>query len=128
MNQQANFAFIEMKPEQTEFFKQIGQRMTQLRKEQGLTQQELADLLGVKQYVVASYETGRRRVPVSLLPDLAKSLGVSAEELLGERNGHGKRGPSPRLQRQIEQLRRLPPSKQRFVSEFLDTVLQRAAT
>jgi hypothetical protein len=44
--------------------------------------------------------------------------------LLGTSNGKSKRGPTPKLQRQIEQLQRLPKTKQRFVMEMLDTVLQ----
>jgi hypothetical protein len=37
-----------------------------------------------------------------------------------------KRGPTPKLQRQLEQLQDLPRSQQRFVSQMLDTVLQQA--
>jgi hypothetical protein len=50
------------------------------------------------------------------------------EELLGGKNGNGKRGPTPKLQQQVEKITRLPRSKQRFVSELLDTVLQRATS
>ncbi|WP_234422185.1 hypothetical protein [Sedimenticola thiotaurini] len=36
----------------------------------------------------------------------------------------GKRGPTPTLQRQIEQISQLPRAKQKFVMEMLDTVIQ----
>jgi transcriptional regulator with XRE-family HTH domain len=116
----------DMKNGDTSFFRQIGERIAQFRKEQGLTQVQLAEMLSLKQYVVASYETGRRRIPVSLLPSLAKSLGISIEDLMGAQNGTVKRGPTPKLQRQVEQISRLPKAKQRFVSELLETVLQKA--
>lgn len=116
--------FDSMNAENTEFFKVVGQRVAQLRTEHGLTQNELAEMAGVKQYVIASYETGRRRIPASLLPVVAKILGVSVEDIVGEAKGKTKRGPPSRLERQIQQVRSLPDSKQRFVSEFLDTVLQ----
>jgi hypothetical protein len=39
-------------------------------------------------------------------------------------NGRGKRGPKSKLERQFEQVSRLPKSKQKFVSGFIDTVLK----
>mgnify|MGYP003608033806 CR=1 FL=1 len=115
-----------MSPESTDFFKIVGQRVAHLRAEHGLTQNRLAELVGVKQYVIASYETGRRRMPASLLPAVAKSFGVSVEDIIGAPREKTKRGPASRLERQINQVRRLPESKQLFVSEFIDTVLQQA--
>ncbi|WP_199775610.1 hypothetical protein [Microbulbifer pacificus] len=38
-----------------------------------------------------------------------------------------KRGPAPKLQRQIEQVALLPKAKQKFVSEMLETVIQQAS-
>ena len=75
---------------------------------------------------MVSFEKGRRKVPVSALPGLAKALGVSIEELVGGEAKRGKRGPAPKLQRQLEQLQELPRSRQRFVAEMLDAVLQQA--
>lgn len=109
--------------EEKRFFKDLGGRIAQLRKEQNLTQQALADALGVAQQVVASYEIGRRRVPVSALPGLAKALGVSIEGLLGVANGAAKRGPAPKLQRHLERVSALPKPKQRAVMEVLEAML-----
>jgi len=79
--------------------------------------------LGISQQTINSYEVGRRRIPVSALQMLARSLGVSLEELLGEEDGTKKRGPTPKLQQQIERILELPRSQQRFVMQMLDTVL-----
>jgi transcriptional regulator with XRE-family HTH domain len=101
--------------------------MLELRKAQGLTQGQLAELLGTSQQLIAFYEKGQRRVPVDLLPDVARLLGVSVEELLGLNSTvTPKRGPTPKLQQQLERLSRLPRAKQRFVSEMLEAVLQQA--
>jgi transcriptional regulator with XRE-family HTH domain len=105
------------------FFKELGQRMAELRSQRGMTQAQLADSLELKQQVIASYETGRRRPPASLLPSLARVLGVSVEELLGQAPPVAKRGPAPKLQRQVEMISRLPKAKQRLVSQLLDTIL-----
>lgn len=49
---------------------------------------------------------------------------MSLDELVGETTQARKRGPTPKLQRQLEQISRLPRAKQRFVIEMLETVLQ----
>jgi hypothetical protein len=83
--------------------------------------------ISVTQQMIASYEVGRRRVPVSLLPQVAATLAVSLEELIGKKDAQpAKRGPAPKLQQQIERIQKLPKSRQRFVMEMLDTVLQQA--
>jgi transcriptional regulator with XRE-family HTH domain len=121
-------ALIAMTPEDSAFFEDLGSRIAALRKECGLTQTQLGEMIGVSQQQVVSFEKGRRKVPVSALPKLSEALGVPVEELIGIEHEHkpGKRGPTPKLQRQLEELQKLPRSKQRFVTEMLDTVLQQA--
>jgi len=82
-------------------------------------------MLKISQQLLAAYEVGRRRIPVSMLSALAHALAVPIEELLGANNKVVKRGPTPKLQRQLERISRLPRSKQRFVIEMLDTVLSK---
>jgi len=105
------------------FYRALGQRVAAARKASGITQVQLAETLGIAQQTLAHYELGRLRVAVALLPPLAKALGVTVEELMGEETPAAKRGPAPKLQQQIERIQRLPRSKQRFVIEMLDTVL-----
>jgi transcriptional regulator with XRE-family HTH domain len=82
--------------------------IAQLRKDSGITQVQLADTLGVSQQTVASWEVGRRGVAASLLPALARTLGVSVEALIGEKTPPAKRGPAPKLQQQMDRLSRCP--------------------
>ena len=107
------------------FFERLGTRIAELRKEQNITQVEMAKTLGVSQQTINSYEVGRRRIPVSALPTLARSLGVSLEELLGEDSGAAakKRGPAPKLLQQMERIQRLPKAQQRLVMQMLEGVL-----
>ncbi len=109
------------------FFKQLGRQIATLRKAQHITQVQLAEFLGISQQYLQAFEAGRRKVPSSMLPKLAQLFGVSLEQLLGMPEPTTKRGPTPKLQRQIEQLQRLPKTKQRFVMQMLDTVLQQAS-
>jgi transcriptional regulator with XRE-family HTH domain len=117
---------VAISKEERAFFVQLGARIAQLRKEQGITQIQLAEWLGVSQQTVNAYEVGRRRIQVSALPTLARFLGVSLEELIGAEAKPAKRGPTPKLQRQMERIQQLPKPKQRFVMQMLDTVLQQS--
>jgi len=117
-----------MSQEEKRFFRELGERIAQLRKEQGLTQQSLADAIGTTQQQVASYEVARLRVPVSMLPRLARALGVSLEVLVGEdQRPAAKRGPTPKLQQQLERLSALPKPKQRAVMEVLEAMIAQAS-
>ena len=106
------------------FFKQLGRRIAEGRKEMGWTQAELARTLAISQQLIAAYETGTRKVPASMLPTLAKLFALSLEQLLGLDNPPAKRGPASTLQRQIEQIGLMPRSKQKFITEMLDALIQ----
>lgn len=100
-----------------------------MRKERGLTQVQLAETLDLTQQMVASYEVGRRRVPVSLLPAIADALMISIEELIGRQptRAAAKRGPTPKLQQQVQRLSQLPQAQQRVVMQMLEGFLNQAA-
>lgn len=116
-----------MSPDETAFFRQLGTRIAERRKAQDLTQAQLGELVGITQQQIASFEIGRRRVPVSTLPLLAKALNVSIESLIGTpTKATNKRGPAPKLQQQLEQLSRLPKAQQRLVSQVIESVLAQA--
>ena len=66
--------------------KKTGELISQLRREQGLNQSELATLLGVTNKAISRWETGRGYPDIETLPKLAEVLNVSIPELLsGER-------------------------------------------
>lgn len=107
-----------------QFFKALGARIASARKAQNLTQQQLADLLGIAQQTLAHYESGDRCFPASVLPKLAEKLGLTTDELLGQNVRAGaKRGPAPKLQKQFERINQLPRSTQQVLMKMLDGVL-----
>jgi transcriptional regulator with XRE-family HTH domain len=113
-----------MSQEEKKFFRELGGRIAQLRKDHGLTQQQLADLLDTSQQQIASYEVARLRVPASTLPRLARVLGVPLETLMGESVQRAtKRGPTPKIQQHLERLSELPKPRQRAVMEVLEAML-----
>jgi transcriptional regulator with XRE-family HTH domain len=105
------------------YFKALGARVAQRRQEVGLTQVQLAEALGVAQQTLGSYEVGRNRIPVSMLPALAQALKVEIEVLLGNAaKSKLKRGPPPQFQQHIERIGTLPKAQQRLVMQMLEGI------
>lgn len=107
------------------FFKALGTRIAQARKEHGLTQQQLAGQLCIPQQTLAHYEVARARLSASMLPTLAQLPTLSLDELIGSPlpPRKAKRGPTSHLQQQIQAVEQLPKTEQQFVSRMLDTIL-----
>ena len=57
----------------------IAKKIRILRKSRGLTQQQLADLLGVQRATISNYEVGRRSPHIKELEKIADILGVNLE-------------------------------------------------
>ena len=55
----------------------VGKRIRHRRWMVGMTQQQLADSVGIKFQQIQKYETGMNRVSASRLWDIARTLGVS---------------------------------------------------
>ena len=62
----------------------FSERLKRYRKEKNLTQQQLADALGVSNKSVSRWESGGGYPDLPLLVPLAKTLGVTADDLLDE--------------------------------------------
>lgn len=59
-----------------------GERIKRLREQRGMTQEELADLVGVHQSKISHCETGARGISLDLAARIATALGVKVDELL----------------------------------------------
>ena len=70
--------------------KSMGEIIATLRKEKGMTQKELADLLGITDKAVSKWERDVACPDTMTIPRLAEILGVSIEELM-----NAKGAPSP---------------------------------
>lgn len=66
--------------------KDFGKRVAALRKEKGLTQSELAEKLNISNKAISRWETGEGYPEITILPSLAKELGVTVDELLNDSN------------------------------------------
>lgn len=61
----------------------MGKRIMTLRKEKGLTQEQLAERLNVSPQAVSKWENDVSCPDISIIPQLAEVLGISTDELLG---------------------------------------------
>ena len=65
--------------------KEIGKKISSLRKERNMTQMELADKLGISFQAVSNWERGNTMPDISKLPELAEIFRVSIDDLLNGR-------------------------------------------
>ncbi|MDR0862250.1 MAG: helix-turn-helix domain-containing protein [Oscillospiraceae bacterium] len=66
----------------------IGEKIKTLRKDKHLTQQEVAQRIGVSKAMISSYELESRMPNYAILVKLASLFGVTTDFLLGMRNAH----------------------------------------
>lgn len=88
----------------------IGKRIALLRKEKGLTQEELANAMGVSPQAVSKWENDQTCPDISALPKLARFLGVTVDELL-----EGKQELAP--------VRLLPPAERKDLKDMMLRVI-----
>lgn len=62
--------------------KSMGNRISQLRKEKGITQEDMAEKLGVTPQAVSKWENDISYPDILQLPKIAEMLGVTVDELL----------------------------------------------
>jgi len=62
----------------------FGDRLRQIRKEMGLSQEEFAKLLGSTKQALSRYETNQRAPRITIAGEYAEKLGVTLDYLLGD--------------------------------------------
>ena len=62
------------------------ERIREIREDNSLTQQEIADLLHIGQRTYSDYESGKTRIPIDNLLILAKFYDVSLDYITGPSN------------------------------------------
>lgn len=102
----------------------FGQRLERLRKAAGFSLRELAAELGISHRMLVYYEKHAEHPPTHLMPQLAKVLGVSTDQLLGvEKTKEPGKTRDTRLWRRFSQVEKLPPTKRKQIVQILDAFL-----
>ena len=66
--------------------KSMGEIVSTLRKEKGMIQKQLADILNITDKAVSKWERDIARPDTQIIPKLAEILGVSVEELMNAKS------------------------------------------
>ena len=104
----------------------FSERLVELRKRRGITQIQLARMIGSTQRNITHYETGAGYPAVPAIVDIAKALKVTTDELLGatspRRNGEKMSPEMRRLWKKFQQVTKWPEKDQRAVIRLINTI------
>lgn len=92
----------------------IGSFIKEIRIEKGLTQEQLAEQLGVSQKSVSRWETGKTMPDYSLLPGICDSLEINVAELLGAARIDGDNVPKKQVTDIVQNMISLVNNKNRI--------------
>lgn len=96
------------------------ERLAALRKARALTQQALADKVGVHVLQIRRYEAGNSQPTLDVIRRLALALSVSADELVFER---AERDPAEDLRLQFEAVSRFDEEDKKVVRALLEGLI-----
>jgi len=103
----------------------FAQKLTKMRKEKGLTQEEMAKKAGVGIAQMRRYEKGKSSPTLEVIKNIAKTLGVSADELIFDK----KEGVASakildrELLEQFELVSRLNPHDKDAIKTILESMI-----
>ena len=97
-----------------------GERLKTLRNAANLSQRELATLIGETHTNVAYWETSGNLPRSNVLVPMAKALGVTVEELLGQPKPSRVTSPGGRARQLFEAVSRMPRRQQDKVLDILE--------
>jgi len=100
----------------------MNERINKIRRKKGLSQTELGNSIGVSQQVITNYERGLREPSIETLLKIAGALGISLEHLIGAKPIKPNEQTSRALQKRFEQIKKLPPEKQKAFITFVDAL------
>lgn len=86
----------------------LGRRIALYRKEKGMKQDELAEMLGVSPQAVSKWENDQTCPDIGLLPQLSKILGVTVDELL-----------SGKAEEELPAVRLVPEAERKDVKDMM---------
>jgi len=98
----------------------VDARLLTLRRQQGLTQQQMAERVGLHVNQIRRYEAGDAQPSLEALKKIALALNVSIDSLVFD---DAERGPSNELALQFEAVSQLPSAEQKVVKEVLDGLI-----
>jgi transcriptional regulator with XRE-family HTH domain len=103
----------------------IGERITQLRKQQNLSQDELSKKAGVSRTIIGNYERNANTPSIEVLLKLVKVFNVSVDFMIGE----GRLASYDKeVLKRIDDIERLDPDTKKHLFFLIDNVIQNFKT
>ena len=96
------------------------ERVEELRKKKDLTQQELAEKVGVRVLQIRRYENGTSQPTLEVIKQLAIALSVTTDQLIF---GKSERGPDDSLLLQFEVLSQFDKEDKQVAQEVLEGLI-----
>jgi transcriptional regulator with XRE-family HTH domain len=103
----------------------IGERITQLRKQNNLSQSDLADRIEVSRTIIGNYERNTNSPGIEVLIKMAKAFNVSLDYLIGD--GEFSSYDKDLLKR-IEDIEKLDTDTKQHLFFLIDNVIQNFKT
>jgi transcriptional regulator with XRE-family HTH domain len=103
----------------------FAEKLSRMRTDRGFTQQQMAGMIGVGIAQIRRYEKGKSSPTLDVIKNIAKSLGVSADELLFD-EGEGvaaNRIMDKKLLEQFEMVSQLKSRDREAVMTIIDSVI-----
>ena len=103
----------------------FGKRLAYFRKAKGLTQRDLAKIIGVSNRVIAYYEAETKYPPSKLLIPIADTLGITTDELLGRTSANIAFDPqNTALWRNLKMVEELPKADQKAILHYIKMMVK----
>lgn len=103
----------------------IGGRIAQLRRQQNLSQDELAKRIGVSRTIIGNYERNVNTPSIDVLLRLVRVFDVSVDFLIGE---GGLSSYDKEVLKRIDDIERLDPDIKQHLFFLIDNVIQNFKT
>ena len=103
----------------------IGERLTQLRKQLNLSQDDLAKKIGVSRTIIGNYERNTNTPSIEVLVKIAKTFNVTVDYLIGEGelSSYDKE-----VMKRIEDIDKLDPETKEHLFFLVDNIIQNFKT
>ncbi len=95
-------------------------RLSDFRKLRGLTQEGLANLIGITKTQIYRYEKGGAQPTLDVIKRLAIALSVTADQLIFEED---EREPDDSLNLLLEGISKLDPDEKKMIKEIIEGIL-----
>lgn len=106
-------------------FMDLSRKIIQLRKEKRLTQQSMADAIGIHITQIKRYESGGSQPSIDAIKKIAITFNVTTDSLLFDET---ERNPNNDLKLRFEAIAQLPNKEQKILKELLDGMILKYKT